>query len=198
MIRHGESDGNSLNLCQGYTNGTLTSKGIEQCNILRNNIKDLINDIDDIYCSDLNRVQQTCKLVLDGTSKSFNKHVKINELLREKNAGIYEMKSKQLLINDREKFKGDKRNYKPINGESFNDLQLRVINFITTITEQYKDDKKILIFTSGGFIMEYINYYIYKNNTYPNKASNCSIYIFKKVNDKMEMILENKKSLQQG
>jgi hypothetical protein len=31
----------------------------------------------------LNRVQQTCKLVLDGTSKSFNKHVKINELLIE-------------------------------------------------------------------------------------------------------------------
>lgn len=196
MIRHGESDGNATHLCQGYTNGFLTSKGIEQCKKLRENLKNLINNIDDIYCSDLNRVRQTCQIVLESSKFSFNNDVRINQLLREKNAGIYEMKPKQLMINDREKFKGDKRCYRPKNGESFNDLQLRVINFITTILQQQDyTNKKILIFTSGGFIMEYINYFILNENTYPNKASNCSIYIFKQINDKMEMIVENKKSL---
>lgn len=195
MIRHGESDGNANGLCQGFTSGSLTPKGIQQATALGSTIKSLLETVDDIYCSDLNRVVQTCQISLSNSSKNFN-DVKINELLREKNAGIYEMKPKSLLINERDNFQGDKRTHKPKDGESFNDLQARVVAFITLLNkQQYSDQSKILIYTSGGFIMEYINHYILNENIYPNKASNCSIYIFKMINNKMEMIVENRKTL---
>ena len=75
-----------------------------------------------------------------------------------------------------------------------------------------KDPYRILIFTSGGVIKEFINAYIYgsinsekeKNNKlwlasrryYPNKASNGSIYIFKTISlDLFEMIVENFKPI---
>ena len=91
------------------------------------------------------------------------------------------------------------------------------MTFIDLLKKSYKpkpnkDPYRILIFTSGGVIKEFINAYIYgsinsekeKNNKlwlasrryYPNKAANGSIYIFKTISlDLFEMIVENFKPI---
>jgi hypothetical protein len=66
--------------------------------------------------------------------------------------------------------------------------------------------KKILVFTSGGVIKEFINAFVYRANTpeaaassytnyYPNNASNCSMFMFRCSADfsDVKMVLENLK-----
>ena len=86
MCRHGESDGNAAGVCQGFTEGTLTIKGKHQADTLglalfkegnafpsssrsatgttKTTCTTRNFHFEHIYCSDLNRVRQTCEIAL--------------------------------------------------------------------------------------------------------------------------------------
>ena len=62
FIRHGETNLNYLNLCQGHTDGKLTAKGLNQAKLLGQSLKN--EKFDKIYCSDLSRAVDTCEGIL--------------------------------------------------------------------------------------------------------------------------------------
>ena len=221
LVRHGESDGNASQLCQGHTPGRLTPRGRSQAELLGPALfKDPPTRYEEVYCSDLNRVKETCDIAMTKGEYQYKGDVVYTPLLREKSAGIYEMRPKQFMhkcMKDSKEF--NERKFKPRNGESWEDLQSRVVEFVENIKSSNRPDRKkkadgepwrILVFTSGGFIKEFINAFVFgepwneneKKNLlwlsareyYPNKAANGSIYVFKSVpraEDKFEMIVEN-------
>jgi broad specificity phosphatase PhoE len=239
MCRHGESDGNQAGVCQGFTPGRLTSKGKEQAKLLGPSLfPSETNPYSAIWCSDLNRVQETCFTALTSANKSELYHEVIFEaLLREKNAGALEGLPRRAMEEGRKKH-GNERTFRPKNGECWDDLQLRAKEFmrrllssipkeyhfhgrstqtdeqnaefkadssecneaVTSSDENYSQNApKILVFTSGGFIKEFINAFILsdtsnpnKREYYPNCASNCSTYVFKVCGTTVQMLVENK------
>ena len=221
LVRHGESDGNASQLCQGHTPGRLTPKGRSQAELLGSALfKDPPTRYDEVYCSDLNRVRETCDIAMAKGEYQFKNDVVYTPLLREKCAGIFEMRPKQFMHKCMKDSKEpNERKFKPRNGESWDDLQLRVVEFLESIKSSNCPERKkkadgepwrILVFTSGGFIKEFINAYVFgepwreneqKNllwlssrKYYPNKAANGGIYVFKsvpRIEGKFEMIVEN-------
>lgn len=219
LIRHGESDGNAAGLCQGFTPGYLTPKGVEQAKavgaaLFLNSAGDAPIMYNEIHCSDLKRVLQTCDIALN-TGKCDQKvvsSVKYNPLLREKSAGIFEGRPRRMMAKER-KLATDERIFRPRSGESWDDLQERVRQFITQIHLAPRDSSvlpwRILVFTSGGFIKEFINAYcivkkqleserinlLWKTERkyYPNIAANGSLYVFKTTKDAevFQMCIEN-------
>jgi len=192
--RHGESDGNAAGFSQGFSQGYLTQRGKNQATALGKNLflSSETPRYDAIWSSDLTRVIETCRIALSVGSTDIS-IVKFSPLLREKNAGIFEGKPKILMRRSRAKSKEGERDFRPRNGESWNDLLERVKSFVDSLLTEcraYGSDKmKVLIFTSGGFIKEFINAFVLKNNGdsnhyYPNKAKNGSVYRF-------EMQIEN-------
>lgn len=146
LVRHGESDGNANGLCQGNSPGYLTTKGLSQASSLRLFIK---GDYDAIYSSDLTRVVQTAQSSISD-AKLLNSVI-YDSLLREKNAGIFEMKKRELMVTARTTSGLNERLYQPQDGESWQQLQDRVRLFYDKIKEIYKGRSvRILVYTSGG------------------------------------------------
>ena len=83
---------------------------------------------------------------------------------------------------------GCERTYAPGGGgESWDDVKRRATQFSDRLCEDIvcgndaSEIRQVLVFTSGGFIKEFINAEIYKslNKFYPNNSKNCAIFKFK-------------------
>lgn len=150
LVRHGESDGNANGLCQGHSPGYLTTNGLSQATSLGSTLFSK-GEYDDIYCSDLTRVTQTLQASM-ATTRSFTDSVIYDSLLREKSAGIFEGKKRELMQNARTRSGLDERVYQPQDGESWQQLQDRVKLFYGKIKEKYngKSHSRLLVYTSGG------------------------------------------------
>ena len=145
-MRHGESDGNANGLCQGNSPGCLTTKGLSQASSLCLFTK---GEYDAIYSSDLTRVVQTAQASISD-AKLLNSVI-YDSLLREKHAGIFEMKKRELMVTARTTSGLNERLYQPQDGESWQQLQDRVKLFYDKINESYKGRSvRILVYTSGG------------------------------------------------
>ena len=172
-------------------------------------------EYDYIYCSDLNRVKETCSAALHAgqCESKFASKIIYSSLLREKNAGEFESRSKALMIAARKRY-GNERTFRPKSGESWDDVQKRIQNFIHEVKETVRRRPatdgypRVLIFTSGGVIKEFINFYVYgptdrenvarnqlwncSRRFYPNSAANGSIFVFRAIAaDEFEMVVEN-------
>jgi len=150
--------------------------------------------------------------------------VLFSPLLREKSAGIYELQPKSMQAAAYKDSKSP-RTFRPKGGESWDDVQARVVEFIEKIKHEcafpvtdvvqrkivkaryhcctssaFEDVvvsdkiKKILVFTSGGVIKEFINAYVLKSNEYPNQVHNCGMFVFRcnPSFTKVRTIVENK------
>lgn len=84
LIRHGQSEWNSLNKVQGQQNTILTDLGKKQALCLGDRLIDA--NIDIIYTSDLIRAYNTAEII----SKKINKPLVANESIREINFGLWE------------------------------------------------------------------------------------------------------------
>ena len=84
LIRHGQSEWNSLNKVQGQQNTILTDLGKKQALCLGDRLIDA--NIDIIYTSDLIRAYNTAEII----SKRINKPLVANESIREINFGLWE------------------------------------------------------------------------------------------------------------
>lgn len=160
LIRHGESDGNAAGLCQGYSPGYLTPKGRVQAAAVGASL--FLNPdgtlaptcYQDIFCSDLRRVQETCNIALvEGKQlQGVIAKVQYSSLLREKNAGIFEGRQRRFMVEARSKAENE-RVFRPRNGESWEDLQARVREFVQLVHGAHRDRAdlpwRVLVFTSG-------------------------------------------------
>lgn len=183
-------------ILQGQQGGELTELGFRQAACLGERLRN--TRFDAIFCSDLNRCQQTLSQVLPHHGYV---QVVYDQRLREKSAG--ELEGQPLGTTDAlaKRTHLNPREYRPPSGESWIDVQNRARNFFMEISERFilRDRlTKILIVTHGGWIMELINVIRELKGqppVYANKSKNTAVYIYRirKVTGKLTptMVIEN-------
>lgn len=149
ITRHGETEWNNEGRMQGWNDSNLTEKGIDNAKKLG---KSLINiDFNYIYCSPLGRAVDTAKYIRG------NKNTKIIEIesLKEMGFGKWEgmehEKVKELYALQLFNFWNKPHLYKPVDGESFNELVDRVKKVLYDIINN-TSGKNILIVTHTAVI----------------------------------------------
>ena len=125
LLRHGRIDTGLEKRYIGWTNLPLNKNGIHQANQWREKLSSI--NFDTIYCSDLDRAYQTAEII--GKKKSIR--VKKRPALREINMGELEnlpMTIFQKQFPEKWQERGENLlSYRPEDGESFADLQHRVV-----------------------------------------------------------------------
>ncbi|MFA4820163.1 MAG: histidine phosphatase family protein [Candidatus Aenigmatarchaeota archaeon] len=145
LVRHGETVGNVKSIAQGHVQGSLTKKGVKQAKLLAEELKKY--KIDVIYSSDLQRATNTAKIV-----SKYHKNVKINhtKILRERSMGIFENKHMKFVLAHRENSKLPRHLWRPPKGESYEDIQKRVIKFLEKIKKKHANDT--VLFVAHGMV----------------------------------------------
>ncbi|CAD8047559.1 unnamed protein product [Paramecium sonneborni] len=85
LVRHGQTEGNKLQILQGQDDGQLSALGVKQAEALGKRIKK--ENFDIVFVSDLARTKQTFELIQKHHAKQMIPNYE--SLLREKHAGIY-------------------------------------------------------------------------------------------------------------
>lgn len=157
IVRHGQTEENLKGTYYGSLDCGLTELGENQGIILGSKLKDI--KFDKVYCSNLIRAKNTLKYIYCGED------IIIDNRLNERNFGIFEGKTfkeiEKELSDEYEKWSKDWIDYKPLNGESFREVYLRVEDFM----ENLKQDKgkNILICTHGGVVRSIYSYILGRN-----------------------------------
>ncbi len=89
LVRHGESQWNTIKKRMGQFDSPLTNKGIKQAQQIADQLKDVT--FTRIYTSDLGRAVETAHII----GKLLKVPVSLDPLLRERSFGIFEKKFKQ-------------------------------------------------------------------------------------------------------
>ena len=155
LVRHGESTLNKENVYFGHLNPSLTSKGKEQLEILKNRLP----TYDMIFSSPLERAISSAEII------NHNKLIiNTDDRLKELNFGIFEglnyNKISSLYPVEVEKWLVSNISYKFINGESIYELSERVKSFVEEI--KYTE-KNYLLVTHFGVINAILSIYIAEN-----------------------------------
>lgn len=131
LVRHGETIENTMGICQGQTEGTLSEKGIKENKILAEQLKTY--KIDAIYSSPLQRAYHTAKEIQQYFPEI---EIQTDSRLMEMNFG--EMQGK--------KFPEDFNFFNTVNGqESVYDLNIRVNSFLSDLKERYKEQTVLAV-----------------------------------------------------
>ena len=149
LIRHGETEWNTLGKFQGCTDIALSEVGIKQAEILNDRLK---GDFDYIYSSPLSRAFETANILAIGT----NKEVTVATEIREINFGEWEgLTVHEIAEKYPEVFKAwrtDKTESYICGGDlSINNAANRAKKCILDIVKEHKG-KKIAIVAHGGII----------------------------------------------
>ena len=149
LIRHGETEWNTLGKFQGCTDIALSKEGIKQAELLKNRLK---GDFDYIYSSPLSRAFETANVLASDTDKE----VTVASEIREINFGEWEgLTVKEISENYPEIFKAwrtDKTESYICGGDcSIHNAANRAQKCILDIVNQHKG-KKIAIVAHGGII----------------------------------------------
>jgi broad specificity phosphatase PhoE len=149
MVRHGESTWNDLGLIQGHADGpVLTERGRAQSLEVADRLP--VGAVEAIYASDLERAQETAKLVGAALGLPFGTH----NALRERCFGVLEGRPLSDLdpahsgIRDERVIDASAR---PEGGESLDDLYGRVGTFLEWLGDQTPAGDVVLV-THGGTI----------------------------------------------
>lgn len=152
FIRHGETKANKLRLIFGHLDWGLTEKGKKQANKAANNLSKLLGKekVNYIISSPLKRAKHTAKIV----NKKFKlKKIVTEKDLMEKGEGIWEGKNyweiREYDYKNYLKWLKDPVKYKPLKGESLEDMNIRVKRFHNLLLKKYTG-KTILVVSHAG------------------------------------------------
>ena len=164
IVRHGQTDYNLEGRYAGRIDVELNEKGIEQANIIKEELKNIHFDI--VFSSPLKRALTTASIITDN-------EIIVDNRIIERSNGKLEGKLKTE-INDDIDFNDP--NLTKYNIENINDFRNRIYNFFDEITK-YKD-KNILVVTHAG-VGIYARCYFEgepDNNDYSKyKIKNCEV-----------------------
>lgn len=187
FTRHGETQWNVENRCQGQRDIKLTDRGLSQAKALAQRLKN--HEIDVIYTSDLSRAADTAKEIHQAMDRDWVKVIQ-EPTLREMGFGDWqgltfaeiELQYKDL---------SEERKITPYGeipgGEKHQDLVQRGIKFVNHCLKNHHG-QTVLAVTHGGFLKALLHHYlelpwkIVKNNMY---IDNCSLTVFKGKEDKV-------------
>ncbi len=151
IVRHGQTEWNTLHLLQGNSDSPLTEEGLKQAHQSAKVFQNL--EFAEIFSSDLLRAKRTAEII----AQEHNLAVQTNKLVRERFFGkyegqsvdIYRAKLKMLIehLTEEEKlsFKLDE------DVESDEEVISRLLNFLRQTALAYPD-KNVLVVTHSGVI----------------------------------------------
>ena len=149
IVRHGETEWNIENKLQGWMDSALTNKGIEHSLRLQKRLEPVY--FQHIYASPSGRAIHTANLI-KGLQ---NIEVKTDENLKEIHLGSWEGKTHdEVKLNEPERydhFWNAPHLYVADTGETFEQLQQRVDNFLSSIVTEHTEGN-ILVVTHTVFI----------------------------------------------
>ena len=151
-----------------------------------------------VISSDLKRTVDTSGIIMSFMESKPD--FKTDERLREKSAGVYEGQPLGTTGDTALKLGINPREFRPENGESWLDINKRVVSFISDLQPLYREmmgstdavseeekhlevqPKKILLITHGGWITEFLNV-AYEmmggKHSQKEKVKNCALFVFK-------------------
>lgn len=130
---HGTTIDNERGISSGWNDISLSALGIEQGNKLRELTKDKKFDV--VFCSDSVRAYETAKIVFEGLAP-----ILTDKRLRECNYGDLNGGASSI-VEPMQEINFDK---KFPNGESYDDVKIRVFEFLNFLKQNY-DGKKVAI-----------------------------------------------------
>ena len=137
LIRHAESIYNEKKLLQGQVDCELSKKGLKDT---EEKAKNFPSDFDICFCSTLKRAKQTADILVPYLNKIYDKRI------IERGLGDWEntpnTDEKQFLMHNKTV---------PLNGETFEEFDSRICDFLQMLKNNYSDEK-ILVITHGGVI----------------------------------------------
>jgi len=148
LLRHGETEGSETKRYIGHTDIRLSHEGIRQAEYWQETLSDI--NFQTIISSDLSRTKKTAEII----KKDRDIPVIYTSTLREINLGNWDgRKISEIKSNLPEQWKerGERiATYRTPGGESFQDLENRVIPYFKHLDENKRGD--ILIVTHAGLI----------------------------------------------
>lgn len=187
IVRHGETDYNLTNTIQGQTDIPLNENGIKQAQLVAERLKG--ENFTKAYSSDLSRAMVTAETIVPGLE------IVPDRRLREWLLGDWQGKTVaeiekmspggfRATINDPDS--------KVPNGESSNDILMRVNGFVKDLTQNHTEGK-ILIVSHGGAIRKMFHVFMGLHNTFAElpQVDNTSICRFVYRTDHWRMICWN-------
>lgn len=146
LVRHGATENNRKSLTMGHIDTPLTEEGVKNATVLAKKLKGIA--FDKIYCSDLGRCFRTAHII----KETVNLKPELTPVkdLREVNFGIYANKKKDMITKKCPKYKKDAAYVFP-EGESYYQVQKRVIRFIKKLGKKH-NNKILLLVSHAGTI----------------------------------------------
>jgi broad specificity phosphatase PhoE len=124
---HGTTTDNQKDISSGWNNVKLSEKGIEQSKELPTQIGN--NKFDVVFCSDLKRAIQSAEISFKGKFP-----IKQDKRLRECNYGDFNGKPSEIVEPMQERCITEQFP----NGESYEDVKIRINNFLLFLYKKYK------------------------------------------------------------
>ena len=143
LIRHGETDWNKLEKCQGVSDIPLNTNGIRQAKDLAYSLRD--EELSVIYSSDLSRAITTAKEV----AKYHSADVKIDERFREMDQGEFEglefRNLREKYGDILKKWRDEPETLRIPGGETLTEVQERAWNGINNLLNLYNEGSVLLV-----------------------------------------------------
>lgn len=136
FIRHARTTMNTAGLWSGRTDCSITPEGAEKA---RESFSFTSDEFDHFYCSPLQRTKQTLEAILEEPFEP-----RIDARIIERNFGEWEGRPYSILTSE-ETQKYIDGEIQPPNGETFQQVKDRVIDFVTEMFSKYRGNEKILI-----------------------------------------------------
>jgi len=176
IVRHGVTKRNKENRFNGQFDEPLEPEGFDQAVHARDTLP---TGLCKIYCSDLIRAIQTAEVLNKKMSLEIEKCPEIREINFGDLTGqqYRDMTGKEIELPnfDWNSWCTGKYDFHSIGGESAEDVNTRINNFINKLKENHQFSDKILVVTHGGVIRTFYRKF---KNTSPEKMDNASIHEF--------------------
>lgn len=191
LIRHGESQWNSLHMIQGSCNPGLSSRGIRQAERIAARCAQ--HTFAGIYASPLIRARETAEII----ARHQEQEPKVVQELAECNFGDLQGKTfseaMKIYPNFMLKWKTDPESLGVKNFEPLGSFRERVVNIFNRILAENPEDQPIALVTHGGVISAVINYILDANPKSMTRAicSNASLTILESKPGWIELIAFN-------
>jgi len=174
IVRHGQSEGNRLEKNCGWSSTPLSELGHAQAKAANAYLKD--EKFDKIFCSSLPRAMQTCEDALPGSQPIYT------DKIREISVGTLADK----YIADNAAEYGDEywesvkqQDFRQYGGESKQQMQARVIDFIHEIEALDGQCDKVAVFGHEGTVHQWFNYTVgYEVLLEHMQIQNASVSVF--------------------
>ncbi len=186
LVRHGNTEHNWNSITMGQIDTPLTNEGLKNANVLAKKLKGI--NFDYIFSSDLGRAFITAHIIAE--KLNLEKKLFPAKELREINYGIYANRKKDEVKRECPKYKKDVSYVFP-EGESYYQVQDRVVKFIKDLERKHKNQTLLLVGHAG--VIRAINCFFHGWDFQEHLKMKLSHkYIGKFVIDKNKLISYNK------